>query len=77
MVTIASDRVVFKKPVPEGTMVQLRAKIVRIGHTSVTVDVEMHAERPLSGERFLATQGQFVMVALDEAGKPAPVREQN
>lgn len=74
MVTIASDRVEFKRSVPEGTIVMLRAKIARIGNTSVTVDVEMQAERPLTAERYLATRGQFVMVALNEAGKPTSVR---
>jgi len=75
MVTIASDRVEFKKPVLEGAIVLLKAHISRIGNTSVTVDVEMHAELPLTGERFLATKGQFVMVALDEAGQPTPVKQ--
>jgi acyl-CoA hydrolase len=73
MVTIASDRVEFKKPVYEGAIVLLKAYISKIGKTSVTVSVEMHAELPLTGERFLATQGQFVMVALDEAGRPTSV----
>lgn len=76
MVTIASDRVEFKKPVNEGAIVLLRAHISKIGKTSVTVSVEMHAELPLTGERFLATQGQFVMVALDETGRPTPVKPQ-
>jgi acyl-CoA hydrolase len=74
MVTIASDRVEFKRNVPEGTIVMLRARIAKIGNTSVTVEVEMQAERPLTAERYLATRGQFVMVALDEAGQPTRVR---
>lgn len=73
MVTIASDRIEFKRPVLEGSMVMLRANITRVGNTSVSVNVEMHAERPLTGERFLATHGQFVMVALDDKGKPTAV----
>lgn len=77
MVTIASDRVEFKRPVREGSIVQLRAGVTRIGRTSVTVNVEMHAEHPISGERFLATKGQFVMVALDENGKPTPVKTES
>lgn len=76
MVTIASDRVEFKRTVPEGTIVMLRAHIAKIGNTSVTVDVEMQAERPLSGEQYLATRGQFVMVAVDEKGKPTAIKTQ-
>jgi acyl-CoA hydrolase len=74
MVTIASDRVEFKRPVPASAMVLLTARILRVGRTSVTVCVEMHAERPLTGEQFLATQGQFVMVAVDENGRATPVK---
>jgi acyl-CoA hydrolase len=74
MVTIASDRVEFRKPIPQGDLVQLRARVVRVGQTSVTVEVRLHSEDPLSGERHLATQGKFVMVAIDESGEPTPVQ---
>ncbi|HUU45919.1 MAG TPA: acyl-CoA thioesterase [Acidobacteriota bacterium] len=74
MVTIASDRMEFKRPVPASAIVLLNARIIKVGRTSVTVQVEMQAERPLTGERFLATQGQFVMVAVDENGRPTPVK---
>ncbi len=73
MVTIASDKVEFKKPVPQGSMVELRSHIMRVGRTSVTVEVELHAENPLSGARYLATVGHFTMVALDEQGQPTPI----
>ena len=74
MVTIASDRVEFKKPVPQGDLVLLRARVIKVGRTSVTVEVELHSENPLSGEQHLATHGKFVMVALDERGKPTEIR---
>jgi len=74
VVTIASDRVEFKKPVREGTIVQLKSRVLKVGNTSVTVGVEMHAEHPLSGERFLATRGQFIMVAVDADGRPTAIR---
>ncbi|MFQ5499718.1 MAG: acyl-CoA thioesterase [Candidatus Zixiibacteriota bacterium] len=73
MVTIASDRVVFKKPILQGQMVELCAKIIDKGRTSVTVKVDMYAEKPLTGERTLATTGEFVMVALDDQGAPVEV----
>jgi acyl-CoA hydrolase len=75
MVTIASDKIVFKKPVPQGNLVELIAKIGRVGRTSVTVEVELHSENPLSGLRDLATKGEFVMVAVDRDGKPSPIRD--
>ncbi len=75
MVTIASDKIVFKKPVPQGNLVELIAKIGRVGRTSVTVEVELYSENPLSGIRDLATKGEFVMVAVDRNGKPSPIKE--
>lgn len=73
MVTIASDRIVFKKPVPQGSMVELISKICKVGRTSVTVDVELYSENPLTGARELATHGEFVMVALGKDGRPVEV----
>ena len=73
MVTIASDKIVFKKPVPLGNMVELRARVVKTGNTSLTVEVKMFAENPLTGDRNLATQGEFVMVAVGEDGKPVQI----
>jgi len=76
IVTVASDRVEFKRAVPQGAIVMLKAHILHVGRTSLTVSIEMHTEEPLTGKRFLATRGQFVMVALDENGRPTPVEQQ-
>lgn len=73
MVTIASDKIVFKRPVPQGNMVELRARVLRTGKTSLTIEVKMYAENPLTGECNLATRGEFVMVAVGEDGKPIPI----
>ena len=60
---------------PQGNLVELAAKISRVGRTSVTVEVELYSENPLSGVRELATKGEFVMVAVDRSGKPAPIEK--
>ena len=77
MVTVASDRVEFKVPVRAGQLVELVARVTRIGRTSVTVGVEMYAEELLSPARVLATQGSFLFVAIDERGRPIPVRDED
>ncbi|HEX6140151.1 MAG TPA: acyl-CoA thioesterase [Candidatus Limnocylindria bacterium] len=74
MVTVASDRVEFKVPVRAGQIVELVARVVRVGRTSVTVSVQMFAEDLLTPRRVLATHGSFVFVAVDEDGHPIPVR---
>ena len=75
MVTVASDRVEFKVPVRAGQMVELIARVERVGRTSITVAVEMFVEELLSRERRLATAGSFVFVAVDEQGRPIPLEE--
>src|SRR5918992_1343947 len=73
MVTVASDRVEFKVPVRAGQLVELVARVSRIGRTSVTVAVDMYAEEIASGERRLATSGSFVFVAIDDTGRAVPI----
>lgn len=76
MVTVASDRVEFKVPVRVGQLVELLARVTRVGRTSLTVAVEMYAEELLSRQRVLATTGSFVFVAIDDVGQPVPIRDQ-
>jgi uncharacterized protein (TIGR00369 family) len=73
MVTVASDRVEFKVPVRAGQLVELVARVAKVGRTSVTVGVDMYAEDVASGERRLATSGSFVFVAIDDEGRPTPI----
>ena len=73
MVTVASDRVEFKVPVRAGQLVELVAKVVEVGRTSVRVGVDMYAEDVATGERRLATSGSFVFVAIGDDGRPVPV----
>lgn len=74
VVTVASERVEFKVPVRAGQLVELVARVTRVGTTSVTTAVDMYVEDLLSGERRLATTGSFVFVAIDAEGRPTPVR---
>ncbi|CAN5516694.1 MAG: acyl-CoA thioesterase [Chloroflexi bacterium] len=74
MVTVASDRVEFKVPVRAGQLVELVARVTRIGRTSVTVGVDMYAEDVATGDRRLATSGSFVFVALDDDGHSTPIQ---
>lgn len=63
----------FHVPIRVGEIVELVARVVRVGRTSMTVTVEMTAEALLSGARRLAVRGTFEMVAVDAAGRPVPV----
>jgi acyl-CoA hydrolase len=73
VVTARSEEVNFRVPVRKGQLAELVARIVRVGHSSMTVEVELTAEDPLTGDRRICTTGRFVMVALDSNGIPASI----
>lgn len=73
VVTARSEEVNFRVPVRKGQLAELVARIVAVGHSSMTVEVELTAEDPLTGDRRVCTTGRFVMVALDSNGAPATV----
>src|SRR5687767_5812053 len=83
-VTKAMREVEFHEPVFLGDIVSFYTETVRIGRTSITVRVVVEAERwgsPPStdgetghGERVKVTEAEVVLVAVDEHGRPMPVR---
>ena len=73
VVTARSEQVDFHVPVRQGQLVELIARIIEVGRSSMQVEVELHTEDPHAGTRHLCTRGRFVMIALDANGKPAPV----
>lgn len=74
-VTVAIDRVEFKQPVHLGDAVNFYARTVRTGRTSVTVQVEVEAERFDNGEKVPVTSATLVMVAVDEGCRAVPFAE--
>ena len=75
-VTKAMREVAFVAPVYLGDLVTFFTRVVRVGTTSVTVDIEVEAERLGSqGNRqtVSVTQAQVVYVAIDSDGRPTPV----
>jgi acyl-CoA hydrolase len=73
VVMATSDKVEFHEPVRVGELVELTALVERVGRSSMTVAVKVIAERLVSGQRRIAMQGLFEMVAVDEAGRPTPI----
>lgn len=71
-VTVAIDRVEFKRPVHVGDIVNLYATTVRTGTTSVTVRIDVEAERYATGDTVPVTTATMTLVAVDAAGKPIP-----
>ena len=73
LVTISSDRVDFKEPIPAGSIVEIVAHISTIGRTSLVADVNIFIEGMYKDDKHKAISGSFKFVALDENRKPTPV----
>lgn len=73
VVTARSEQVDFRQPVRQGQLVELIARIVATGRSSMQVEVDLIAEDPLSGDARLCTRGRFTMIALDAHGSPTAV----
>ncbi|WP_208426211.1 acyl-CoA thioesterase [Salinibacter sp.] len=73
VVTVRTSEIDYKHPVPEGTIVELIARIADTGTTSLTVRVDMFIEPMDEHDRTLACTGQFTLVALDDQDDPTPV----
>jgi acyl-CoA thioesterase YciA len=71
-VTVAVDRVEFKQPVHLGDVVAFYAQTIRTGTTSVTVRVEVEAERYLTGDIVPVTEACLTLVSVDPSSKPIP-----
>lgn len=72
-VTASSDKIDFAAPGRIGDMIEATGRIVRVGTSSLDVEVELVAENPVSGERRLCTRGRFVMVAVKGEGVRLPL----
>ena len=76
--TVAVNEFIFKQPVSVGDLVSFYARVLRVGNTSITVHVEVYAERnPANLQVVKVTEANLTYVAIDAAGKPRPVPRRN
>jgi acyl-CoA hydrolase len=73
VVTARLDEMSFLRPVFIGNLVTLKAAVNDTGRTSLEVGVRVEAENLTSGETWHVGSAYLVFVALDAAGRPAPV----
>jgi len=62
-VTVAINRVEFKQPVHVGDVVRFMSRVVKIGRTSITMQIDVTAER--GREHLFVTEAELVYVGLD------------
>jgi len=72
--TVAVNQFVFKQPVSMGDLLSFYAKVTRVGRTSVTVNVEVYAERnPADLHVVKVTEANLTYVAIDRNGRPREI----
>ena len=72
--TVSVKQFVFKQPVQVGDVLSFYADVVRIGNTSITINVEVYAERrPADPTTVKVTEATLTYVAIDRDGRPRPV----
>jgi acyl-CoA thioesterase YciA len=69
--TVAVNQFIFKQPVSMGDLLSFYAKVTRIGTTSISVHVDVYAERnPANLQVVKVTEADLTYVAIDREGKP-------
>lgn len=71
--TVAVKEIIFKQPVKVGDTLCIYTTVSHVGRTSMTLAVECWVRRQFTEARQKVTEASFVMVALDENGRPRPV----
>ncbi|MBL6447019.1 acyl-CoA thioesterase [Fulvivirga sp. 29W222] len=73
VVTVSSERVDFKHPIPAGTLVELIGTVSHVGKTSLKVQVDIFIEQMYCEDREKAIHGEFTFVAIDDNKNPVSV----
>ena len=76
MVTVCTDRIEFRHPIPSGTLVELVAQVSQVGRTSLVVQVDIYLEEMYQEVRKKVISGQFSFVAVGEDKQPISVLDE-
>jgi acyl-CoA thioesterase YciA len=71
--TVAVENMTFLSPAQIGDVITVHARLVRVGRTSMTIEVEVCAEGRMYEQVRQTSTGRFTFVALDSIGRPTPV----
>ncbi|EDP94404.1 acyl-CoA thioesterase [Kordia algicida OT-1] len=70
VVTVSTDKIDFTEPIPQGTLVELIANVIKVGNTSCVVQVDIFMENMYEEGRKKAVTGLFTFVAIDDNKNP-------
>jgi len=71
--TVALDAMKFIRPVRVGDVLCIYGRVVRVGRTSMGIEIEAWVRRGRIGDREKVTEAMFTFVAIDDAGRPRVV----
>ena len=74
--TVAVNQFIFKQPVKVGDLLSFYSEVERVGNTSITVKVEVYAQRMRYPEPIIkVTEANLTYVAIDDSGKPRKIEQ--
>lgn len=76
-VTVAIDGMQFLLPVKVGDEVSVYGEVKHVGRTSMTIAIEAWRRHRTELEEVKVTEAVFSFVAIDDAGKPRPINQEN
>lgn len=76
-VTVAMDGMQFHLPVKIGDEVSVYGRLDRVGRSSMSIAVEAWRRHRHEDEQIKVTEAVFTFVAVDDAGRPRPVKQEN
>jgi len=74
-ITAYAGGIRFVQPIHVGNIVEVGAKVIYTGRTSMHIGIDVRAGDPKNPERHLTTHCIVIMVAVDDAGRPSEVPE--
>ena len=75
MVTVKIDECVFKKPAKEGQLLKIYGKVLDIGKSSLTLELEARSHNVYSGTQSVILSTNIKFVRIDENGDSIPVSD--
>ena len=75
VVTVSVDFVEFQAAIPQGSVVLMEARVTRTFTTSMEVRIDVSYENLQTGERTQSNSAYYSFVAVDQSGRPIPVRQ--
>jgi len=75
MITVSLDKCIFKRPAKEGNLVKIYAKVIKIGDTSATFEVEARSYNVFREDEKLILNTTMTFVRVDNEGVPISISE--